>query len=180
MSEILNAEILGEVNVEEGQDQAIAETPQTPADLLATLEDRLKNGRFPVDMSNKALKHVRSFLQTKATYKGQQEAIYLASAMFVVEALIAQQGEVKTSEKEVPQTYQFPSQAIQIINYFLARYEGAGYHSAETYLAMAVPFAEATNKVNTVHGEVERLKAELNPAPTEAGQPEDITEAPQA
>ena len=136
-------------------------TEKTKSELLESLQERLKNGEFPVEMSNSSLRHIRSFLLSKAVYKGQEEAIYLASALFVIEGMVNREGEVKAAQKDQRKVYPMPGQIIGILNYFLSKSEGVGYNSAKTYLEMSVPIRNGNEKVTEVHQLVEQLKKEI-------------------
>lgn len=128
--------------------------------LLETLQDRLNNGKFVCEMSFKTLKHIRSFLLSKAVYKGHQEAIYLAGAMFAIESTIAVQGSVSLKETEQIRGFQLPASTIQIINYFLSKIEGTGYNSVETYLAMVAPIGNTMKKIGEIQTQIDELQKE--------------------
>lgn len=136
---------------------------QTNEDLLVAMSDRLRNGRFGISMSFKTLKHMRSFLQSKAAYKGHQEAIYLATATFVLEQMVSGKGQVSAKKVDEIEVYQLPTQAIQIMNYFLGKAEGVGYNSVETFLQMSAPIQEGMVQIEDLQKRISELTAELQP-----------------
>jgi len=150
-----------------------ATEPLSDEELLKTLQDRLNNGTFPVELSPRTLKNVRSFLQEKAKFKGHEEAMYVATAAFIVESLVGRMGHVPAKETEKVQTIQFPALTIKILCFFLSRHEGTGYTAVERYLAMSAPLNQALSKVQSTEQEVKRLEDALNPAqPEDPGTPQ--------
>jgi hypothetical protein len=168
-----DVEILAETSIDEVENEAVDttaneaapenQTPTDPKELLEFLKQHEQHGSFPVEMTPKALKWLRNYLQSTAKFKGAQEAIYLATALFYFQAAVEKDKDVKLKEQSAPKVYQFPSQVIQIVNFFLNKFEGSGYGVAEVYLSAAIPVSEGVQKITNVRNQIAALEKELNP-----------------
>lgn len=167
------AEVLGDAPVVTEETK-----PQTDVELLFTLRNRRQNGTFPVqDYTYRKLKELRTFVNNKTRWTGQQQAYYIFMALMDIENVIAifeekAGGKIEGNEYDKDQTFDFRAVTLEILDIFFRKHEAIGRKEAEAFLAFALPLNNTLAKVQetdkVIKGLEEKIKAEETAAATVA------------